>query len=321
MKLVGDDVLHKLFGSNSQSQPLRDFLRSAQPIQFPDEVCTVDDYYSTELDYDELGFQLNFTDAARFNNRERQFWGDDGVVLERIDFYKNRTGFNQFAGQLPFGLTWNDTTDTAHQKVFAHKPRQCRSYNRVVYAFEKFDACLTFLESRLVEVTCMATGTPLKPRWSCESPPAENLFLLLGRPIDQLFSLGEWGLLVKTQFDEHDEDDGHTLDLRYECGTEIYMNKTQSNHQGMPMIEAYKFYRDRELDATQWLGQLPFNLNWHTSPSQFSEISEEPALRSRDDEYDGYKLWKFEDSEFHIYYSNWINRASRITVGIPGFLC
>jgi hypothetical protein len=319
---MSDDLFtNMLLGQSARSRSVRDFLKSMHPVQYPEQVCSEEDYYSTELDYDDLGMQLCFVDAARFNNRMRHFWGDDGVVLERVDFYSNRLGFKQFSGQLPFGLMWGDKSEVVHQKMMMEKPLQCRAYKRLVYSFKTLEACFTFMEGQLSEVTSMARPIALTPVWSCEPPKFNQLLQSLGQPIDQLFNLGQWGKLVKEAFDDHDEDDGHTLDLRYECGIEIYMRKLTPKDVTTPLVEAYKFYRDRELDATEWRGELPFNLNWHTSPAQFREISTDPPLRARDDEFDGYMLWKLEDSEFHIYYSNWINRASRITIGCPGFLC
>jgi hypothetical protein len=311
-----------LLGLTSNSYAVKTFLKSLNPVQYPEQQCSEDDYYSTELDYDDLGLQLTFTDAARFNNRMRQFWGDDGVVLEQIEFFNGtKLDFKKFTGKLPLDLAWGDSQVLAAEKVLISKPISHRSYLRDVYSFEKFDVSLKFADDKLSELSLMATPIALTPAWACESPKIKNLLHLINQPLDQLFTLGAWGKLVQEEFSDFDADDGHTLDLRYACGIEIYLDLVAKDHQTPPLIKGYKFYRDRELQATQWAGQLPHDLTWDTSPSGFEQAAKNDALRSRDDEYDGYKLWQFENFDFHIYYSNWLNRASRITIGRSGFLC
>jgi hypothetical protein len=309
---VNGDLLCTLLGQPSNSQGVEALLYSLRPRQHPPGTCTAIDYYSEELDYPALGMRLVFSDKARHMNRDRYLWTHEGVTLTQIEFFNDRSGFQQFLGTLPFGLSWQDNRETATKKLLIKTPQDSRFYTRCAFTFDTYEVSIGFSDGKLSEVTCFAMAARLTPLWAVPQPSFDSLQGLLGQTISELFALSTWGEQFKEFVSGHEN--GDTLDLRLECGLEIYLSNQRK-------IEGLKFHRDRELDATQWIGELPLDLNWDCSPAQLKLLQPEHIVRFRDDEFDGYVLWQFDQHDFHVYYSNWLNHLSRITLGLRGFLC
>lgn len=319
---MNGDFLCSLLGKCARSSEIDTLLRGLQPRQRPRKRCPASEYYSDELDYPSIGLRLTFGDAARHQNHERNLWTHEGVVFSQIEFFSGQTYFQRYAATLPFGLSWQDSRDTATKKLLAIQPKDARHYTRSVFTYAEYEVSIGFTGDLLSEVSCFAVPEKLSPLWTEPSPSMETLGPLLGYPAVELHKLGEWGKRTKQALSDHE--DGNTLDLRFECGAEIYIQSESSSHlnsDSQPIIRGLKFYRDRELDSAEWRSNLPLGLTWDTSPSHLYKLSPEHLVEYRDDEFDGYVFWQFAEYECHIYYSNWINRLSRITVGVRGFLC
>ena len=84
------------------------------------------------------------------------------------------------------------------------------------------------------------------------------------------------------------------------------------------MLGSIKFFRDRELDAYGWKGDLPCGIRFDDSQTiLFDKVAQAPAV-SMDRDLQGFAVWHFPEFTLHVLYSNVHNYLLRVTLLKPG---
>ena len=106
-----------------------------RPELDPEDRDSIDDWVLVR----KKGVELGFTDEAYFHvgekwQRRRQ---GTGLLLHQVYFYNKHDDIADFAGSLPFGLTWSDTRKDVRRKLGKYNSTR-RSYRTDTWELPEF---------------------------------------------------------------------------------------------------------------------------------------------------------------------------------------
>ena len=114
-------------------------------------------------------------------------------------------------------------------------------------------------------------------------------------------------------------------DLRMEHGIELLFapgDQIAGSDRRYPRTLALAgatFYANRELDARQWVGRLPYKLSFSDTQADLkAKVDASPYIQS-DDHLSGEIGWHMDDYTLSVLYSNLENRPLRVSLLAPGF--
>ncbi|MFY9268387.1 MAG: hypothetical protein WAO55_01420 [Candidatus Manganitrophaceae bacterium] len=277
------------------------------------------------------GVELGFADEVYFQAGEKSKRRRKGapLILFQIYFYTQRDDddIKEFTGRLPFGLQWSDNRDQARQKLFRHESTR-RSHLKDVWELPGYRMTVGYKKGNKA-IDSIVCEVGLNP-WPEKGRVQPTLGISDWPP---LFGLPSSSSTLRERLhpldlDEKIEEDEHELDFRYECGLELYFTQSKNLKLGRRRVltkgqdlvfGAVRFYRSRELDARQWIGELPFQLSFDDTQQRMIEKVGRPPDEQDDDDLEGFGLWYFEGYSLHVYYSNMDNRLYRVTLMAPGY--
>jgi hypothetical protein len=201
-----------------------------------------------------------------------------------------------------------------------------RSYIRDVYDLPTYRMILSYAIPMnglaAVVMTRLPAPWPKIDAPTPQMPTIEAIKAALGENISGRRFLDAFGA-----FDVRTRVDGllveRSLDFKEEFGFALYFRESKLlrlvDKQPGLVLGAVRFYRERDLDARQWRGELPFAIDFEDSPGVvFDRVPAPPA--AREDEFlMGSGLWRFSDWDLHVLYSTYENVILRVTVMAPGY--
>lgn len=276
------------------------------------------------------GIELGFADAAYFNGRPQAFWRKEGLVFNQVTFYSDsREGVTAFTGRLPFALAMSDSRPQVREKLATHEASR-RSYLTDCWDIEGQRWVIAYTEDKQgidsvhvkLSIRPLDEAQRLQPKVS-----VERWFTMFGRPADDpelLQTLSPLDLLARIEENE----DEREVDFISECGLELYFEETRrlqlpsdrlTAEQKALVFGAVKFFRARDLEAREYLGDLPFALDFNDSPSMLAQKVGAAPTERRDGKLTGHAIWHLEDCSLQVLYSVIENHLFRITLMAPGY--
>lgn len=279
------------------------------------------------------GVELGFADEAYFTadleaKRRRP---DSRLILFQVYFYFHREDVEPFSGALPLGLEWGDGRKEVRQKLRRFETSR-RSHVRDAWELPEFWLTVTYKKSGkgIDSIVCQLEPRPW-PEAGRVQPESLGLDWLdwFGLPASSPRLRTRCAPLDLGRRIEDGEDE-EEVEFRHECGLELDFSPAR-NLKGVArtrigrknpetlVLGAVRFFRSRELDARQWIGDLPFGLAFDDTQATLQTKLEREPDEQKDDDIDGYALWRFANFSLHVLYDNMKNRLLRITIMAPGF--
>lgn len=277
------------------------------------------------------GIELGFIDEAYLLARDggHRARKKASLVLFQVYFYTQRDDIASFAGNLPFSLRWNDSQDVVRRKLAPYDSRR-RSYLKDVWDLPDYRLIVDYKKGghAIDRVVCELVPAPW-PEKGRRQPDlrALDFISLFGMPASSPIlhqRLQPLDLLARM---EEDEDD-HAVDFLLDCGLTLSFTasknlrlkkRTVLSKSDDMVLGAVRFLGQRELDAREWKGELPFHLSFHDSQQVILNKVGHPCTDRGDDYFQGFVEWQFPDYTLHVMYSNMANLAIRIMLTAPGF--
>lgn len=245
------------------------------------------------------------------------------LILHRIIFYFSFEGMESYQGELPHGIVKTDNRSKVAKKLARYESVR-RAYIRDVWELPEHRLIVTYTEEEksVSSVICALRPYPYS-RTLPEVPPLpsiEQMIEAFGSPArSERMSTLFGPFHIEDHKDEIFED--YEADLRLDYGFELYFcpGTDIGLKQKRLVFAGLKFYRDRDLDARGWPGELPFSLQFDDDPDTLLRKVGVKPVEHKDDDLDGAALWHFERFSLHVYYSNLENCLYRVMVMAPGY--
>ena len=231
-----------------------------------------------------------------------------------------------FAGQFPFEILVDDSRATVRAKLSSLEIAP-RSHRRDVWDGPKFRVIAEHngtsgkLDSLLVAIP-LAPWPPL-PGPTPTLPSIDEIIALFGQTSDTAdlrrvflpLGLDRCAAGLATR---------RSADLKRAHGLELNFYRDATREDDKPindkgaLFSAAKFYRSRRLEARQWAGALPCNLEFDLAyPDIVKRVGRAPD-KSRDDNLSGFALWHLPAFTLHVQYDNIINVSHVVSIFQPG---
>lgn len=264
------------------------------------------------------GIEFGFMDEAYLRAREPSLRRCLPLIFHEVIFYDRHPSIRPYLGDLPYGLAFDTDRATVRQRL-ASTSRPLRSYVRDVWELPECRLIVSYCDddSRIADLICCLREEPW-PVGDGPLPPhpsAATIAGLLGQPVDSE-AFKRAFMPLGTSYAA--ADGGGTIDLRTEFGFDMHVDAPVTEP-GLPpttspIFDSITFYRDRELDARGWRGELPFGLSFDDSPVQaLAKVAAAP-LEHHDRHLDGWALWRFEGCMLQVQYSTLENLVYRVSL-------
>lgn len=273
-----------------------------------------------------IGIEFGFEDEASWFGVDESERGQGSMLLTQIYFYGDHPEVRPYHEHLPFGLQLTDDRRTVRMKLASLEETR-RSYIRDTWELTGFRMTVSYVDegARIGFILCMLRPPPLPiiDNRTAPLPTIDSITSLLGKSWnDPIFCQ----VLVPQGFDGHLEDtDGERIaDFRSTYGFELSFRKSSSISQpsvkpqnGLVLSELV-FYRDRDMEACGWKGQLPFGILFDDSPEVMMNKVSVPPEEQFDDKFTGYILWHFPNYSLQVHYSTIENFTLRVRIMATG---
>jgi hypothetical protein len=270
-----------------------------------------------------LGVEFGFADQAYLMAHDPALRGQGPLILAQLYFYLRQAGVNPYQGPLPLGLSASDDRAAVRRKM-GKLAAASRWYIRDVWDLQRFRLVVAYRTGDAL----MESAAFLLPERPWPPAPDQPQQLPCCERLVELFG-GRWedGALrhalapLYPDFFAGNLAQDEVVDMIRAHGIELLFAREEGPRgaSGGPVFTAFRLYRDRELDAYGWKGDMPFALTFDDAqPLVLQKVGREPDQR-RDDELDGFALWHFPRFSLHVYYSNFANCPLRVTMMSPGF--
>jgi hypothetical protein len=266
------------------------------------------------------GIEIGFVDQVYFNGGISQFYGEDeNLICTQLTYFAAgaRESVAQWPHQLPHDLSFSDTREDVRKKLNAYEKTR-KSYITDRWDINRYRLVVSYCKgSELVETIHIKMPIASYPEKHRDQP--EKLSLL---------TTVKWVSLLNQTENEEDvnsilaplnlktaieDGEGREADFVNDCGLELgFFASTKQ-------LSLVKFYRARDREARQWLGELPFNLHFDDSPEILWEKIKTRPDKKIDGTTTGHALWHFERCSLHVLYSTIENHLFRITLMRPGY--
>ena len=325
----GDSLL-RLLGEGADEDAVKDSLaqlaRGAEPELDPDDEDKLTDWVTVN----ELGLEYGFEDEAYVRAWDPGERRNGRLLLTQLYFYGDTAKTQPFPYPLPFGLTLTDDRPAVRRKMSALST-QFRGYIRDAWILPTFEVTAAYAAKSglLQSVLCYIPYAPWPPLPDQDAIAAAftpdvfiGLFGLRWSNVGlraHLAQLGYEAALPGVRAE-------HVADLR-ERGLELTFvpgAKVKAAEPGFPDVMTFAgvtFYANRQLDAREWCGSLPFALTFMDSQGEMRAKVDPVAgkpVEARDDDLTGLARWLLDGYEMTVIYSNVWNRILRVMIKAAG---
>jgi hypothetical protein len=270
------------------------------------------------------GIEFGFDDEAAWLGLDETEFGERPMLLTQVYFYAHMEGVRPYMGALPFGLTPNEDRAAVRAKMVGLESTR-HSYSRDTWDAETCRITVSYDGGdRGIEfVLCMLREPPLPPLGYAvaQVPAAQDILGLLSQWLDSPAVLHAFGPLGLAARHEEIKDTGEA-DFRVPYGLVLGFSEAlvQQHERGKSRVLSHvTMYRERELDARGWPGDLPHGVKFDDSPEMVvRKVGRRPDIQM-DDSFSGYALWHLDTHSFHVFYSTMENRLMRVSLFAPGY--
>jgi hypothetical protein len=268
------------------------------------------------------GIEFGFKDEAYLRAWDPQLRRKGDLIFHSVILYGDHPQMNRFKDPLPYGLSFEDDRDVARSKIDRFgAPR--RSYRRDVWELLQHRFIVSYVTdaARVADLVACLPDAP----W----PAADDDLVPLPLIRDIVALFGEsprHPAFVKTfypfgvLYEVGQSDTACTVDVREEFGFELHFEMDPHRlgaADDKRRLSSITLYRDRDVEARGWRGDLPFGITMNDSPSQlFAKVPLAPVKQS-DRTLSGNALWELPDFSLHVVYSTLDNLIYRVTVRRP----
>ena len=285
------------------------------PALNEDAQQTMTDWFPAQ----DLGIEFGFEDEAYLRGEDILLRRTGPLLFFEVIFYGQHAGMAPYQGELPFGLSLQDNRASVRQKL-ARFQLPVRAYKRDVWEFPEYRLIVSYVpdESALADVVVYLPEEPWKA-------PAENIYplpalkeivaLFGSSPDDPRFERLFRPFGVMHQLDQLDG--GQIIDMSEEFGFELHFETrtaTAGSRSRRQVFSGIKMYRERDLDARGWSGQLPFDIEWTDSPTAVLEKVVVPPLKQVEEAMQGSAFWMFSEFKLHVMFSLFDNLVYRVHI-------
>jgi len=245
------------------------------------------------------------------------------LILHQLIFYCAFEGMESYRGELPHGIVKTDSRREVVNKLAQFESAR-RAYIRDVWELTDYRLIVTYTEGETAvsSVICKLRPYPYRRKLPDVPilPSMEQIIGAFGSPARSKH-LSE--LFGPFQLEKHREEifEDYEADFRLDYGFELYFcpGTDIGLEQKRLVFAGVKFYRDRDLDARGWPGELPFGMRFDDDPNTMLRKAGVKPVEHRDEYLDGAALWHFERFSLHVYYSTLENCLYRVMVMAPGY--
>jgi len=261
------------------------------------------------------GIELGFSDAEYHEAADGFRWGTGELIFTQIYFYAGMEEVEPFRGELPYGLSFSDSRIMVREKMAAFEASR---HSHVSDTWDVDDRIRLNVmygadHQSIDRMACLHLAAPIAPSLTVKPPSMTVLADHFGDPLTREAVSSLW----PDGWDEDDyadaSDDGELVLTTTYGATVSYAGK-----RGKASLRSVSLHGNRDLEFTQWRGELPGGLTFDDSPETlFAKFAELPA-HQHDDTLSGYAVWHLPDYTVHVLYSNLYNRLLRVSVIAPG---
>jgi hypothetical protein len=290
--------------------------RKYLPALDPDDPQVMTDWFPAQ----DLGIEFGFEDQAYLRGEDVILRRKGPLVFFEVIFYGQHPQMAPYAGELPFGLSFQDNREGVRQKL-ARFQLSARWYRRDVWEWPEYRLVVSYLadESAIADVVVYLPEEPWKSSLDdihalpqlreilalFDCSPGEPAFERAFRPFGVMYQLDQL-------------DGGLTIDMTEEYGFELQFadlgRDTATSSNRRQALCGIRMYRDRDLDARGWDGQLPFDIRWNDSPTVMLRKVAVAPTKLVEDMMTGSAFWKFPEFELHVMFSLFDNLVYRVYV-------
>lgn len=277
------------------------------------------------------GVELGFIDEIFFQAGEARRRRRKGVplLLYQVYFYTKRDDIATFTGDLPFGLKWSDNRDQARRKLVQYESTR-RSYTKDTWDVPGYRITVDYKKdvSSIDSIVCQLIIKPWPEEGRIQlSIGISDWLSLLGHPATSSAlrrHLQPLDLAKQIRDGENDRD----IDFTMECGLKLYFTEFTNlkRIKRQPLIKrtdlvlgVVQFFRRRELDSREWIGEMPFRLSFEDTQQIMMDKVGQPPNEQDDDYFSGVCRWDFHVFSLEVLYNNIENNLLRVTLMAPGF--
>lgn len=325
-RAISGDALLALLGMGVEEPGVQACLAALARDMQPELDSDDPDDYIDWIILNEIGLELGFEDEAYLRAWDESMRREGRLLLSQLNFYADTELMQAFPWRLPFELGFSDDREAVRAKMHAFEGVR-RSYIRDAWRMPAFDMTATYgVNGALESVSCRLRCSPWPP------DPMDEAAAVLPEPAHfvRLFGL-RWSSAELRQglamfgFDDRlaEVRSEHVADLRASHGLELYFAPSGSLATAdqrlpkSPAFSAVQYLSERELDARQWRGTLPFGLDFaDTQADLMKKVGTAPAEQT-DGEVAGLAEWHFPAYILYVLYSNLENRLLRIALMTP----
>lgn len=286
--------------------------------------------YEAVLRISGQGILLAFTDRYYRENKPRRLHGTSGDLI--FDNIAVTAGIpdvmRRYAGQMPFGLSWDDTRDQARSKMSAHGHGDLlHAYKRDAWWLPDYRVRVTYQPGDMKApeqpgIFDISMGIGLPP-----SPPVMGKQRYYPSPdeLRALFGQSATSEMFRNAFRSFDPDDlidsvpREAIDRKRKYGFELYFAPDRRAPDGSHAFVGIDMTRDRLGDSAPWRGQLPYGLSFEDSPAILESRLGRPATQWEDLHTWGYGRWFLKEELVWVQFDNLNNRLESVSLLAPGY--
>lgn len=306
------------FGARVDSDAIQELFQELETLRRPELPSDDDFVYHDWVLVRRKGVELGFTDSQYQKGAERVLWRHGQLVLTQIYFYAGDDRVQPYVGELPFGLKWTDSRDTARAKL---RMFESTRHSHVTDSWDVGTYRLTVMYHehgrRIDRMTCRVMPAPMPQIPRRMALPLQAVVAAFGEMLQTTSFLAAWHISLDDDVLLDVEEDGE-LNLRNTFGATLAFVPSASG----PIFRSITLHRERDLAAVGWQGELPYGLSFEDDPlALFRKVSQRAKVRpvqQRDTALTGHVVWHLEDHTLHVLYSNVDNRLLRIKLIAPG---
>ncbi|QEI07299.1 hypothetical protein FXN63_16680 [Pigmentiphaga aceris] len=262
----------------------------------------------------ELGIELGFSDSQLQSGGFFYLWGSGDILLTQVYFYANFEGIDPYQGELPYGLSMEDSRDAVRAKLAAFEASR-HSGLKDTWDVDGYRMSVTYDEDELAVagIACLAVPAPVKRLREFEPPAIEAILKTFGDPPKPVALKPVWPAGWDDEALGLALDDGE-LDMTDSYGVTL----TYARKNGKQGLRTIALHRNGDLASPGWTGELPAGLDFEDSPDTLLTKLQTKPMYHIDGELAGLAVWTLPDYTLHVLYSNLHGRLQRVSLIAPG---
>ncbi len=232
-----------------------------------------------------------------------------------------------FSGTLPFGLEWHDDRVSVRKKMNSFEAR-LRVHKRDCWWFDDYRMTVSYQPGDINEP--QTTGV-FEVLFSSYLPPTEKRHQHLHHPsirtLQSLFGKSVRDREFAAAFADLNYEDivrwskeDTAVDLQLQYGFQVYFDQDKPAEDGTPSFGGITFYRDRYGPSAEWLGELPYDIQYNDTPEQV--LKKVPAVADLYEDTTalwGVIKWYLPQYLLWVNFDNLVNYVETVSILAPGY--